>query len=593
MRRIGIGGVRLVGAACLLLALGAHARAKETFLPPPPLPDFAFYEAQVAGWMEENCARCHRRGAGGFRMARADGTLSERLRRRADFDALLPYVKRSAPWESRVYRKLLDRAEGGDDHVGGSFFGMEDEVHDTFLDFLSGATPTNLAPEVWFESSEVRAKPGETVHLDGRGSFDRDRQDQDRLTYWWELYARPASSRVLVADRRASRLEFIPDTGGSYVFFLRVGDGTVWSAPRPITVEVFQHLAVAQKDPGGISGLDAVDLQGLQRVRRLYLDVLGRPPTPAEALAEEQSGPRALVQNILLRAESGRAWVEELRVRFGLLGDFRPVGEEASALALRVPAENLPPPVVEAVLARDPSFLARHPTGRALATAIATLLLDREPTAAELDAAARLAAGEAADVPGIGSVRDGRAWLLAVLESDAFQRAAVRRRLQRFLDSGDVEGQTGRALLAIRESNRKWRALLEELLVEPGYLERKRLRPKGDVTFLRGLFIDLLERGPTDRELSALVRALETMPGEGAARAALARLLIDTGGAPIPLLVEIRDLPRWITDRFLRYIGRKPTAAELKAYGEAAYLDGGGPKLVIQALLTGAEYACR
>ena len=348
-----------------------------------------------------------------------------------------------------------------------------------------------------------------------------------------------------------------------------------------------------QQDPGGISELDKADVRALQRVRRLYLDVLARSPTPAEALAEEARGVKALVKNILLRAESGRAWVEGLRVRFGLLGDDRPVSQEAADLALRIPSENLPPHVVEGVLARDPSFLKRHPPGRALAEAIARLLLDRAPTDAELAAAATLASGQPASLADLGELADSRAWLIAVLDSPAFRRAATRRRLERFFDSGDAAKALGRAVQRVEAGGKAWRAELEALLTEPAYLNRKRLRVKDDVTFLRCLFIDLLERTPTDRELTALVRALETMPGASAARAALARWMIDTADAPVPLLVEIRDLPRWITDRFLRYLGRKPTKAELKAYGEAAYVEGGGPKLILQGLLTGPEYACR
>ena len=585
-------GVRLL-PACLAATLCLSAGAKEDRLPPPPGPDFGFYAARIAPWVEENCASCHRRGGGGFRLRVPAEGMAEAARRREDFDAIVPFVQRNAPQDSRFLRKILDLQDGGDEHVGGSFVGRDEEMHDTLLDFLSGATLTNLPPEVWFEKTEVRAKPGETVVLSGADSYDRDRDDMERLRYWWTLHARPAESRVLVQDRRASRLTVEPDTGGTYVFHLRVGDGKVWSAPRAVTLEVFAHSAVEKQEPGGISGLDKADAVSLRRIRRLYLDVLGRSPTPAEALAEEARGPKVLVRNILLRAESGRAWVEALRVRLGLIGDHRPVGDEAADLALRIPSESLLPHVVEGVLVLDPSFRKRHPAGQALATAIADLLLDRAPTQAELDLAAALAAGETGTHPAYGEIASAEAWLRKVVASEAFERAALRRRLARFLDSGDVAKALGKALLAGRESPAAWRAVLESLLVEPGYLDRKRLRSKDDLTYLRSLYIDLLERVPTDRELTALVRALQTMPGESAARAALARWLIDTGGAPIPLLVEIRDLPRWITDRFLRYLGRRPTAGELAAYGEAAYVEGGGPKLIIQALLTGAEYACR
>ena len=584
----------LLAALLLGPALVALAGPKDRFLPPPPPPDPDFYTKHVASWIDEHCASCHRgEGGGALRLVESTGTRTEAQRRRADFDRIVPFVNRKVPWESRLFLKILDAGDGGDPHVGGSFVTSDDEMHDTLLDFVSGATLANLPPEVWFEKSEIRAKPGDEVVIDGRGSYDRDRDDMEKLGYWWSLYARPAESRVIVDDRRASRLTFKPDTGGTYVFTLRVGDGKVWSAPRAVTVEVFASVQVEKRDPGGISGLENADMQGLARLRRLYLDVLGRSPTPAEAIAEERQGVRALVKNILLRAEMGRAWVEETSIRFGLFGDTRPVSDEAISLALRVPSENLPPHVVERTLALDPSFLRRHPAGRPLADAIARLLLGREPTEAEDRAAIALAEGSPVELPELGAIESPRDWLLKVMDTRAFRRAAMLRRLRRFLDSGDAGKHVGRALVAVEEGHQSWRAFLEGLLTDRAYLERKRLRPKGTVTFLRSLFIDLLERKPTDREMTALVRAVRAMGDDTAAFAAVVRIMIDSGQAPIPLLVDIYDLPRWLKDRFLRYLGRMPSKTELQEYGKVAQDPEGGPELIIQALLTGAEYACR
>jgi len=586
--------IGLLALVALLFLSVAWAKDKDHFLPPPPPPDRDFYVARVAPWIEANCATCHRRpGAGAFRLPDLVEGLSRERARRADFEAVRVFADSQAPWDSRIVLKVLAPGDGGDPHVGGAFLRAETDEHDTLLDFVSGATLTNLPPEVWFEKSEVRAKPKQEVIIDGRGSFDRDRDDMEHLAYWWELYSRPAESRVSVRDRRASRLVFEPDTGGSYVFRLRVGDGKVWSAPRAVTVEVFDRVKIVRTKPGGISGLEDLEPDQLQRLRRIYLDVLGRPPTPSEALAEGRRSIKSLVTNILLRAEMGRAWVEEVSIRFGLYDDYRVVSEEASDLALRVPAENLPPHVVEGTLARDPSFLRRHPPGRSLAAAIAGLLLGRRATDAEIAASIELAAGKPVDMPGVGRVEDARAWLVAVLKSEAFRRAALERRLRRFLDSGNAVRRMGPALLAMAQSNKAWRAFLEDVLVDRRYLGRKQLRAKETVTFVRGLFVDLLERKPTNREMAALVRAVESLHGGSAAFAALVRIMIDSGEAPLPLLVDIYDAPRWVKDRFLRYLGRLPTATELKAYGEVLLHPQGGPDVVIQALLTGPEYACR
>jgi hypothetical protein len=146
---------------------------------------------------------------------------------------------------------------------------------------------------------------------------------------------------------------------------------------------------------------------------------------------------------------------------------------------------------------------------------------------------------------------------------------------------------------AAREGGGAWRAKMAALVTSPAVLRRERMLRKSDRTHLRSLFVDLLERRPSERETTALVRAADVLPGRGAPFAALAKVLIDSGEAPIPLLVDIDDPRAWIRDRFLRYLGRPPDPAEMDAYGKALLAPDGGPELVLRALLTCPEYACR
>lgn len=590
----------LLGAGVLLAPwLGAPRRGEAApprkELPPPPAPDRAFYVERVAPWVEQHCDRCHRvEGGGSFLLAPRRPGEDDARRREEDFARVLPFVNREAPWESPLLRKVLALDCGGDPHVGGEFLrddGAAAETDwDVLLDFCSGATRANLPPEV-FLGPEIRTQPGETVVVDGQDSFDRDRGDT--LRFHWDLAAVPPGSRVALDDVRGSRVTFVPDQGGTYLVRLRVSDGKVWSAARTVAVEVHQHVSEARRPPGSLSGLQAADPAALRRVRRLYFDVLARSPTPDEALADAFAEPGELAASLVLRAEAGRAWWEEATLRLGLVEGLRPAGPEALDLPLVLVAERLPPPRAEAVLVRDPSFLRAHPPGRALATALAVLLLEREPSPAELDAAGRLAAGQPATLPGLPPLADATAWVEAVLASEPFERAAVRRRLLRFLPAGDAERQVGPGVLAARAGGTAWGAFLEKVLRSPQVLDRQRLERKDDLGLLRGLFVDLLERKPTDRELLALVRALRVVPGAATPFPALVKVLVDSGQVPFPLLVDITDAPGWIRDRYLRYLGRVPSAAELAACGEVLLDPQGGPELVTYALLTGPEYLCR
>lgn len=65
---------------------------------------------------------------------------------------------------------------------------------------------------------------GETVRLDGRGSFDPDGDDLD---YLWTLLDRPAGSALTssgLTSRTVVRPEFVPDRLGTYEFELAVDD---------------------------------------------------------------------------------------------------------------------------------------------------------------------------------------------------------------------------------------------------------------------------------------------------------------------------------------------------------------------------------
>ena len=94
-------------------------------------------------------------------------------------------------------------------------------------------------------------------------------------------------------------------------------------------------------------------------------------------------------------------------------------------------------------------------------------------------------------------------------------------------------------------------------------------------------------------ELVALVRATDRLPGAIAPHTVLAKVLLDSGQVGLPLLVDIQDAPRWLTDRFLLHLGRRPAPEELQAYGRVLLDPDGGVELVVLALVTNAEYACR
>lgn len=561
-------GGAIAGAALALLAgavLAPRARGKDVPVAVPP-PDLRFFALRIEPWLRDACGGCHVAGAGA--LALGDGRPDARGRSGAAraFAAVRPFLDPEAPWASRLVLKALGEEGGGLPHGGGSLLRTSDDAYDDLLDFAAGATTTNLPPEPE-PGADRRIPLGDAVVLDGSKSYDRD---DDRLVFRWALRARPPGSRAALVGETEPVARVAADVPGTYVVTLRVFDGKAWSAARPVVLECLERTGPVAPDPVASSGLERVAPDVLARVRAVYGDVLARPPTPPEVLSVADRTPVALAELLLGTLEAGRAFVEDTAWRLGLVGDAEPLSDAVGALPARFVAGEVSPAAAEAVLVRDPGFLRAHPTGETLARAVGERLLERGPSADEQGA--------------WGTV----AGLEAVLASDEFARAALRRFARRFGVEGDPEA-AGPA--RARESAVGLaRAFVTSAPARGAGAARRRA---DDPAFVRALFADLLGRRPTSRELVALASAASVIPGSSAGRAAVVDVVLDSGEAPLPLLADVKDPDAWLADRFLRFVGRRPTPAEAALFRTALADPDGGPHVVIRALLTGAEYASR
>ena len=94
------------------------------------------------------------------------------------------------------------------------------------------------------------ATVGDTVTLDGSGSFD---VDLDPLFYAWSFSFQPPGSTAGLTDADRELASFIPDLAGLYVAQLIVGDGLLFGTPDTATVDVapLNHPPVITSTPGG------------------------------------------------------------------------------------------------------------------------------------------------------------------------------------------------------------------------------------------------------------------------------------------------------------------------------------------------------
>ena len=87
-------------------------------------------------------------------------------------------------------------------------------------------TVANTPPVAWTTGSDTSGSTATALTLDASTSTDAD---GDALTYRWKLLSVPATSSLWsndIADRDAATTSFTPDVQGSYLFNVRVDDGT-------------------------------------------------------------------------------------------------------------------------------------------------------------------------------------------------------------------------------------------------------------------------------------------------------------------------------------------------------------------------------
>ncbi len=125
-------------------------------------------------------------------------------------------------------------------------------------DYVTVTARTNHPP-VAEAGSYSACGVGETVQLDGTGSYDPDGQG---LTYTWSVASRPPGSGAQLSDPASPLPTFTPDVSGSYGVRLLVSDGILDSEPAFATI-VVNSPPVADAGPDQtVDAGSAVSLDG-------------------------------------------------------------------------------------------------------------------------------------------------------------------------------------------------------------------------------------------------------------------------------------------------------------------------------------------
>jgi hypothetical protein len=104
----------------------------------------------------------------------------------------------------------------------------------------------NAAPVARTGPSQ-NVEKGSQVTLDGSGSSD---ENNDRLTFKWQLISTPSGSAAALSDDASPRPVFTADVAGVYVASLAVSDGVLFSAPASVSVTVEEKNLPPTADAG-------------------------------------------------------------------------------------------------------------------------------------------------------------------------------------------------------------------------------------------------------------------------------------------------------------------------------------------------------
>lgn len=327
-------------------------------------------------------------------------------------------------------------------------------------------------------------------------------------------------------------------------------------------------------------------------LRTASLDLLGRPPYRAEVERWIGRGFPSYLDEVLGATEFWDHWLAEQLYFFLLIDNFRPRSERVEAIPAALTEGRLD--VREAVhrIAISASFDRRNPGADTFVTVVMEQIagMTVQKNVRELEIGKRLYDGGEGVFLGRSGASQADVVAIAVAGRD-FARAFAAREFERLIGREPERAEVRDAARDLHKDPRSYLDAVRGWLVSPAYQER--LATPADLPnrlFVRALFVDLLDRLPTEEEAEPLREALDGLSDSRPLRSVLVRLLLESGQVPLPEKDAIEDPTAWTAGLFLRLLGREATPDELKAFVGAFHDPACRVETVLYALLSSPGY---
>lgn len=333
----------------------------------------------------------------------------------------------------------------------------------------------------------------------------------------------------------------------------------------------------------------ALDHRGL---RGVFFDLVGRPPYAAEAEAWHGKALHELVDHLLGEPETWEHWWEEQLYYFLLVDTFRPADESLAEVPGKIAAGRLSVRDGLHRIALCSSFDLRNPGADTFVTVVMEQFCGLTVQERERELELGKKAYDGGEVRFLGQPAKTQSDVVrACVEHEDGAKHVVLREYRRLVraepDRRDLRAWTR----SLHRDPFAFRDLVREWLLSDAYGARlESSAPKPNRLFVRGLYVDLLDRVPTRDEVEPMRYALDGLADSRPLRSVIVRLLLDSGDVPLPAESGLEDPGAWITGRFERFLGRAPDAAELEAFVSILADVDCHPSTMAYALLTSAEY---
>ncbi len=329
-------------------------------------------------------------------------------------------------------------------------------------------------------------------------------------------------------------------------------------------------------------------------LQRLCYDLLQRGPSAAERRNFTGADSTAVVPRLLQSREAMTEWFEEQLFYFLLLDQFRPHGETIERVPARLQKGELDARSAIAEILLSTGFSQRNPGNDTFVTVLLEQCLgyrvqdkDKKPV---LEAGKRIYDGKKGRFLGVEAATQSDL-VQAVLAHADFARHLLARQHQRLL--GAPLAKDAAEVAALQQDPARYFAIVGDWLQSAAYADALAVRrQKSERQFLRGLYMDLLERTPQADELRNLRNAMTAMADPTPLRSVLAKVILDSKEAKVP--------PRgpgsaagdreFVAACFLRYLAREPGERELTTFTGKLQQGATEPAQIVRALIGSLEY---